>query len=527
MTPKRVHFIAIGGTGMGSLAGLLKARGIEVTGSDKKLYPPMSDALAKWGIAVHEGFRPENLVGANGEKPELVIIGNAVRADNPEARAAIDGGYRYLSFPDALYELAIRGKHSIVVSGTHGKTTVTSLIATLLLETGQDPSLLVGGIAANFDGSFREGKGPHFVVEGDEYDTAFFDKTPKFLHYHPHSLVITSVEFDHADIYRDLEHVKEMFRRLVAAMPKDGVIVAALDHAGVRDVVADAPCRVVGYDLAAASASATPSPDAQTSPDARATDATEPSARTQRQTVSNDQAASKPALPKKEKAFWRAKETGVDAEGTSFTLFCDDEECGVLKMPLFGAHNLENVLAALVVLCMQGVSLEAAAAALLRYRGVKRRQEARGEVGGVLVIDDFAHHPTAVRVTLDSILKRLPTRRLVAVFEPRTNTSRRKVFQEAYAQAFDAAARVLLSIVPDEPIYSATGEVTELFSAPQLASDLNARGISATALPGPDAIVAQLLTELQPGDVVLIMSNGAFGNIWQKLLDALKAREAR
>lgn len=514
MTLKRVHFIAIGGTGMGSLAGLLKARGIEVTGSDKKLYPPMSDALAKWGIAVHEGFRPENLVGANGEKPELVIIGNAVRADNPEARAAIDGGYRYLSFPDALYELAIRGKHSIVVSGTHGKTTVTSLIATLLLETGRDPSLLVGGIAANFDGSFREGKGPHFVVEGDEYDTAFFDKTPKFLHYHPHSLVITSVEFDHADIYRDLEHVKDAFRRLVASMPKNGVIVAALDHAGVRDVVANAPCRVIGYGLAAASAPAAALSDVPV--------AAAPVAQAQRKIVSPGA-----DLQKREKAFWRAQELCVEEDGTFFTLSCDGEEIGVVKMPLFGAHNLENALAALVVLYTQGIALEAAADALLRYRGVKRRQEARGEVGGVLVIDDFAHHPTAVRVTLDSIHKRFPTRRIVAVFEPRTNTSRRKVFQEAYAQAFDAAARVLLSIVPDEPIYSATGEVTELFSAPQLASDLNARGIPAAALPGPDAIVEQLVTELKAGDVVLIMSNGAFGNIWQKLLDALKQRETR
>ncbi len=515
---------------MGALAGLLKARGIAVTGSDKKLYPPMSDALANWGIAVHEGFRPENLVGGDQNtkdtKPDLVVIGNAVRADNPEARAAIDGGYRYLSFPDALYELAIRGKHSIVVSGTHGKTTVTSLIATLLLETGQDPGLLVGGIAANFDGSFREGKGPHFVVEGDEYDTAFFDKTPKFLHYHPHSLVITSVEFDHADIYRDLEHVKEMFRRLVASMPKDGVIVAALDHAGVRDVVANAPCRVIGYGLAQTTS---PAPDAQTSlvaqhrivPPAPAPDA-QASLAAQHRIVSPGQ-----TFQKQEKAFWRAQEICVEEDGTFFTLFCDDEEIGTLKMPLFGAHNLENTLAALVVLYTQGVSLEAAADALLVYRGVKRRQEERGEVGGVLVIDDFAHHPTAVRVTIDSLRKRFPTRKIVTVFEPRTNTSRRKVFQEAYAQAFDGAARVLLSIVPDEPIYSATGEVTELFSAPQLAADLTARGISAQALPGPDAIVEQLRTELKAGDVVLIMSNGAFGNIWQKLLDALKERETR
>jgi UDP-N-acetylmuramate: L-alanyl-gamma-D-glutamyl-meso-diaminopimelate ligase len=245
-TLRSVHFVAIGGTGMGSLAGFLHARGLRVTGSDDKLYPPMSTLLEGWGIPVYDGFRAEHVTETNAD---LVVIGNAVRPDNVEARAAIDEGYEYRSFSDALYELGIAGKHSVVVSGTHGKTTTTSLVASLLLRTGRDPSLLVGGHALDFDGSFREGAGDHFVVEGDEYDTAFFDKTPKFLHYHPRTLVVTSVEFDHADIYRDLDHVKEAFRTLIARMPADGTIVAATAHEGVRDVVADAPCRVVAYGV--------------------------------------------------------------------------------------------------------------------------------------------------------------------------------------------------------------------------------------------------------------------------------------
>jgi UDP-N-acetylmuramate: L-alanyl-gamma-D-glutamyl-meso-diaminopimelate ligase len=239
-----VHFIAIGGTGMGSLAGLLKARGIRVTGSDKALYPPMSLALADWGIDVVEGFAPENVLG---HRPDLIVIGNAVRGDNPEAVAAIESGIPYRSFSDALYELAIARHHCITVSGTHGKTTTTNLAAQILLATGRDPSLLVGGISQDFDGSFREGGGAHFVVEGDEYDTAFFDKTPKFLHYHPDTLILTSVEFDHADIYRDLDHVKTAFRELVTSMPRDGRIVAAVGHEGVRDVLGGAPCAIRGY----------------------------------------------------------------------------------------------------------------------------------------------------------------------------------------------------------------------------------------------------------------------------------------
>jgi UDP-N-acetylmuramate: L-alanyl-gamma-D-glutamyl-meso-diaminopimelate ligase len=456
---------------MGSLAGLLKARGLEVTGSDEALYPPMSVALEEWGIPVFEGFRAEHVLE---RAPDLVVIGNAVRPDNPEARAAIDEGLSYLSFPDALYQLAISGRHPVVVTGTHGKTTTTNLVAALLQGAGRDPSLLVGGVSHDFGGSFREGSGEHFVVEGDEYDTAFFDKTPKFLHYGARTLIITSVEFDHADIYRDLDHVKQAFRELVAGMPKHGTIVAAMDHAGVRDVVAEAPCPVVGFGVADGS-----------------------------------------------RAEWRACGIDADAEGTGFEMRHADESVARIRMPLFGRFNVENAMAGLVTAHALGVSLDAAASALAGLKGVKRRQEIRGEAGGVTVVDDFAHHPTAVKGSIESLGSRFPGRRIVAVFEPRTNTSRRAIFQRDYARALSGADRIVVAVVPDAPLYSATGPVTETFSAEHLAEDLRAAGVDASAIDGVDAIVTDLVARCRPGDVVLVMSNGGFGGIWERLLEAL------
>jgi UDP-N-acetylmuramate: L-alanyl-gamma-D-glutamyl-meso-diaminopimelate ligase len=468
---RRVHFVAIAGTGMGALAGLLKARGIHVTGSDEHCYPPMSTALADWGIPVHDHFAPEHVLDG---PPDLVVIGNAVGPTNLEARTAIDEGLHYLSFPDALHHLAIEGKHSVVVSGTHGKTTTTNMIAALLQATGRDPSLLVGGYSHDFEGSFREGQGEHFVVEGDEYDTAFFDKTPKFLHYGARTLVITSVEFDHADIYRDLDHVKQAFRKLVASMPADGTIVAAVDHEGVRDVVADARCRVIGVGL-------------------------------------------------RDRAAWRAGAVAAGPDGTRFEVTAPGEAPVAVTIPLYGVFNVENALAALAAVGVLGVPLAEAAEAFPRYRGVKRRQEIRGEAAGVVVVDDFAHHPTAVAAAIGGLRARFGGRRLVAVFEPRTNTSRRAIFQEAYASAFDDADAVVVSVVPDTPIYSATGEVREKFSAQRLAEDVTRRGVPAVAIDGVDAIVDHLVATRRSGDVVLVMSNGAFGGIWQKLLAALAA----
>ena len=466
--PRHVHFVAIGGTGMGSLAGLLKARGIYVTGSDANVYPPMSTLLEGWGIPVMAGFREEHI----DSETDLVVIGNAVRPNNVEARAAIDAGHRYLSFPAALYELAIAQKHSVVISGTHGKTTTTSLGGSLLLGTGADPSLLVGCHSYDFEGSFREGEGKHFVVEGDEYDTAFFDKTPKFLHYGARTLLVSSVEFDHADIYRDIDHIKEAFRKLVAQMPPDGKIVAAVDHAAVRDVVSGAPCAVVGYGSS-------------------------------------------------KRADWRAQSVRAGPEGTHFEIVIGGADPVPALVPLFGAFNIENALGALAIVSALDVPLREAIRSLSTFRGVKRRQEIRGRAAGVTVIDDFAHHPTAVRGSIAATRDRFSDSRVIAVFEPRTNTSRRAIFQSDYVRALEGADRVFVRKLAEDPIYSATGPVTERFSTDRLVADLEARGVPALCLSEIDEIVSQLARQSRPGDVVLCMSNGSFDNIWQRLLDAL------
>jgi UDP-N-acetylmuramate: L-alanyl-gamma-D-glutamyl-meso-diaminopimelate ligase len=482
---ERVHFVAIGGTGMGSLAGLVKARGIEVTGSDKKLYPPMSTALAKWGIDVALGFDPKNLEpsGPGDRRPDLIVIGNAVRRDNPEAVAAIASGIPYRSFSDALFELAIAERHCITVSGTHGKTTTTNLAAHLLLATGREPSLLVGGISLDFDGSFREGSGDHFVVEGDEYDTAFFDKTPKFLHYHPDTLILTSVEFDHADIYRDLDHVKEAFRELVHSMPPDGRIVAAVGHDGVRDVLREATCEILGYGVEREGQSALP-----------------------------------------EGATWWARDLVPGEAALRFVL--EDRASGRtwnVESPLFGAHNVENIVSVIAALDGLGVPVEDALVALRSHQGVKRRQEIRGTAAGVTVIDDFAHHPTAVEGTIEAIAQRHQGQRVIALLEPRTNTSRRAIFQDDYVRALSRADRTAIAEVGDDPIYSITGEVTECLSAEAVAAALRAAGRDAAAFSEIDDIVDWVVDGRQQGDVVLVMSNGAFGGIWEKLLEKLQA----
>ena len=467
---EHVHLVAIGGTGMGALAGLLHARGLRVTGSDRALYPPMSDALERWRIPVALGFDAKNVLSP---RPDLVVIGNAVRADNPEAQAVFDAGIPYRSFPDALYELAMANRHSVVVAGTHGKTTTTSLLGALLVAAGRDPSVLVGGVALDFDGPFREGHGPHFVVEGDEYDTAFFDKTPKFWHYHAQTLLLGSVEFDHADIYRDLDHMKEAFRTGIRAMPAHGTIVAALDDENVCDALDGAPCKVIGYGIGDG-----------------------------------------------EHGF-RAVDLEAGPAGTAFRVLRDEHEVARAVVPLYGRHNVANALGALATAVALGLPAQEAASGLAGFRGVRRRQEVRGEARGVTVLDDFAHHPTAVRETIAAMRLRYPGRRLVAVLEPRSNTSRRALFQQDFADALAGADRVVVSIVPPEPLYSVTGTVTEYLDAERIAADLRGRGVAAAAIDGVPAIVEHLAADAQPGDVVLVMSNGEFGGLWTKLLARL------
>ncbi len=457
--------MGICGTGMGSLAGMFKEAGFVVTGSDQHVYPPMSDFLASQGIEVRQGYRPENLA----PRPDLVVVGNVITRKNPEAIALADLGIPYASFPQALSHYFLAAKTSLVVAGTHGKTTTSSLLASLLHAAGLAPSFMIGGLVQAFGRNFHLGGGEHFVVEGDEYDTAFFDKGPKFLHYRPRIAILTSVEFDHADIYADLAAVKHAFRRLVAIMPPDGCLVACWDDPLVREVVADAPCRVLAYGAG-------------------------------------------------EGAAWRLADLAVTPAGTDFVAVKEGRSFGTFHSVMPGRHNALNALAVIAVLDLLGVAAEGIARGLAGFAGVRRRQEVRGTVGGVTVIDDFAHHPTAVRETLAALKDAYAGRRLVAVFEPRTNSSRRRVFQQDYVAAFDAAAEVLVK--EPEPLANVPAE--ERFSSRQLAADLLRRGVAARYFATTDEIIASLAVEARAGDVIAILSNGGFDNIHPRLLAALR-----
>ncbi len=462
---RHVHLVAICGTAMGSLACMLANRGFVVTGSDTDAYPPMSDQLAAAGIEVQKGFAPEHVLAP---RPDLVVIGNAVRRENPEARAAIDGGLPYVSFCDAIHHFFLRGKHSVVITGTHGKTTTTSIVAWMLTHAGRDPSALIGGVFANFSGSFRLGQGPHFVIEGDEYDTAFFDKTPKFLHYDARTLLVTSVEFDHADIYSSLEQIQDAFRKVVAAVPADGVIIAASDADTVRDVLGSAVARVESYGF-------------------------------------------------RDGAVWRVSDVAFDPEGTQFTVWRRDERVARVRMPMHGRHNVENVLGAIAVCASLGLEPEAAARAMAEFHGVKRRQELRGEAGGMAVIDDFAHHPTAVRETIAAIRTRYPDRKLWAIFEPRSNTSRRRFFENEFADALATADEVILAGV----FRSDALAEDERMRPEKVIERIRAAGKKASYLAEVDEIIEHLARNRTGRDVALVMSNGGFGGIWDRLLARL------
>jgi len=460
-----IHLLGICGTGMAALAGMLQSAGYRVTGSDEHVYPPMSDYLASLGIPVMSGYRPENLA----ERPDLVVVGNVIRAVNPEARAVAAAGIPYLSFPQTLNRYFIDGKTSLVVCGTHGKTTTSSLLATLLQHAGQAPSFMIGGIVQAFGRNFNLGSGPYFVAEGDEYDTAFFDKGPKFLHYQPKICILTSVEFDHADIYADFDAVKAAFRKLVKILPPDGCLVACLDDPVVAEIAAEAPCPVVGYGEA----------------------------------TGRD---------------FRVVDLAVTSSGTTFTVLKNGAALGEFTSRMPGRHNALNSLAVIAVLDRLGIPSGTIASGLAAFQGVRRRQEVRGVERGVTVIDDFAHHPTAVRETLNALRQVYAGKRLIAVFEPRTNSSRRRVFQDAYVAAFDHADQIVVR----EPLALAQLAEGERFSSAQLVADLKGRGRDARYFPTTDEILAHLDGLLQPGDVVAILSNGGFDNIHTRLLDLLR-----
>ena len=462
---RSVHLIAVCGTAMGALAAMLKEIGLTVTGSDRNVYPPMSTFLADRRIRVMDGFDAAHL----DHRPDLVVVGNAVTRDNPEAEAMRSMGLAYCSLPEALNHFAAAGKETLLVAGTHGKTTTSSLLAWLLHSAGQDPSFMIGGILNNFSGNYRLGAGRTFVVEGDEYDTAYFDKGPKFLHYQPKVAIVTGVEFDHADIFRDLDHVKSAFRQFLDRMAPESQLLAYDADPNLADLLSRAPaCPVARYG-------------------------------------------------RKARSEWRLGDVRLRDARTAFDVYCGGEPFGTFNTPMIGTHNLLNAVAALAAAHYAGVAAPDLAVGLAGFRGVKRRQEVRGIKNGVTVIDDFAHHPTAVRETVRAIREFYGERRLVAIFEPRTNTSMRDVFQDTYAACFDPADLVCIR---KPPLLEKIPE-GQRFSSEKLVADIQRRGTLAQYFDDTEAIIDFVLKETAPDDVVLIMSNGGFENIHARLLEAL------
>jgi UDP-N-acetylmuramate: L-alanyl-gamma-D-glutamyl-meso-diaminopimelate ligase len=449
---------------MAALAGILKEQGYRVSGSDEHAYPPMSTFLEGLGIQVQNGYAPHNLNPA----PDLAVVGNVIRRDNPEAQALLASDIPRLSMPEALNRFLVGDRQSLVVAGTHGKTTTTALIAWLLYALGLDPGFMVGGLARNFQANYRVGRGPYVVLEGDEYDTAFFDKRPKFVHFRPRVAVLTSIEFDHADIYADLDQVIRAFESYLQTVPPEGRVLAWGDAPLVRQVCGGAGAPVSFYGVG-------------------------------------------------EDCHWRATEIVPAAGGITFTARRDGQVWGEFFLPMIGAHNVWNALAALAALAEVGAEPKPLKEALAGFQGVHKRQEVAGEFQGVLVLQDFAHHPTAVAVTLEAVRQGYPERRLVAVFEPRTNTSRRRIFQAPYAAAFKDADLILVREPPD--LWKVEPE--EQFSSRQLVADLGQQGKTAFYFPDTDRLLEGLLPLLKPGDLVLIMSNGDFDHLVPRLCQAL------
>jgi UDP-N-acetylmuramate: L-alanyl-gamma-D-glutamyl-meso-diaminopimelate ligase len=467
---RHVHLIAVCGTGMGSLAGMLKARGLRVTGSDQNVYPPMSTQLLAQGVEIREGYKAENVA----DKPDLVIVGNAVSRDHPEVLAVGELGLPYLSFPEALAHCFIRDRVSIVVAGTHGKTTTTSMMAWVLENAGLSPGFMIGGMAKNFGHNGRAGEGETFVSEGDEYDSAYFDKEPKFLHYRPTIGILTSVEFDHGDIYKDLSVIVEKFAKYVALVPSSGTLIACTDYPAIRDLIPASKAPVVTYGF-------------EGTPD------------------------------------WSAADMEADGHGgTRFTLVRQGVRGESVTMPMTGRHNVLNALSVLAAGERLGLSTAAVQAGFNSFDGITRRQDLVATVDGISIYDDFAHHPTAIAETIDAIRMRHPGQRIIGIFEPRSNTSRRKVFQTEFPGALAHADLTILA-----PVFNAAKlSDEERLDVPQVIADIRARGAEAESPGDVDAIVDWLTEHCVSGDVVLIMSNGGFGGIHGKLSTALAQRVA-
>ena len=452
---------------MASLAGMLKAQGHRVTGSDTAAYPPMSDQLAGMGIPVLEPYAERNLE----PRPDLVVVGNAISRGNVELEYVLDERIPFCSMAAILHDEFLVGRESLVVAGTHGKTTTTSMLAWIYEVAGLRPSFLIGGVAENFGASFKVRDSRPFLLEGDEYDTAFFDKGPKFLHYFPDAAILTHVEFDHADIYDDLKAVKTAFSRFVNLIPRRGRVVAFDGSGNVSDCIQKAFCAVERYGFA-------------------------------------------------EDSFWRVTEMTHTGGGVDWTVARQGVEFVKLRLPMAGEHNAMNATAAAALAFGQGVSKDAIVEALATFKSVKRRLEVKAEIGGVTIIDDFAHHPTAIRETLRALRQAYPGRRLWAVLEPRSNTLRRNVFEDDLVQSLRMADRVVVAAV----FKSENIPVNERLEPEAVAAGLRVRGTPATVFADADAIVAGISGELAEGDVVAILSNGGFGGIYTKLPEALRGR---
>ncbi|HYH78143.1 MAG TPA: UDP-N-acetylmuramate:L-alanyl-gamma-D-glutamyl-meso-diaminopimelate ligase [Longimicrobium sp.] len=470
--PIHYHLIGIAGTAMASLAGLLRAAGHRVTGSDENVYPPMSDQLREMGIEYAVGYGPENLRPV----PDRVIVGNAISRGNPELEAVLNERIPYTSAASTVKEEFLRTRKPLAVGGTHGKTTTTSLLAWALESAGLNPSFLIGGVAENFGTNHRLTDSEWFVVEADEYDTAYFDKGPKMWHYLPYVGMVNNIEFDHADIYRDEEAYRFAFSRFINLVPGNGALVAGWDSPIVRELApkAFAPVESFAYGETGVGGG-----------------------------------EGHPA--------WTATGVEFGAEGTRFTVERRGERWGEVVTPLTGAFNVRNCLAVIACAEFIGAGREGVLEGLRTFRSVKRRMEVRGEARGVTVIDDFAHHPTAVRETIEAVRQRYVGRPVVAVFEPRSYTAQRREFQEPYQRAFDHADQVVLAGLFHPERYTAETAINPL----EMVDHWRAAGKEAWFIPAPDDIVAHLAPRLTNGEVVLVMSNGGFGGIHEKLLAAL------
>jgi UDP-N-acetylmuramate: L-alanyl-gamma-D-glutamyl-meso-diaminopimelate ligase len=466
-----IHLIAVCGVGMAPLAGLLQAQGYRVTGSDQNVYPPMSTYLAGLRIEVMSGYAAEHL----RDKPDLVVVGNAVSRNNPEVEEMLRLSVPYMSFPQALGEYLIGAKRSLVIAGTHGKTTTSALMSWVFASGGREPSFFIGGMPRNFSGGFQQGSGDWVVLEGDEYDTAFFDKGPKFLHYKAEKVILTSVEFDHADIYRDLEHLKSSFRRLTESLAPNGGLLVCNEYESAREVAAAARCPVVYYG------------------------------------------DDKPQ-------GWSARNIRADGGATWFEPAYNGRADEPVKVAMIGRHNVMNALAVYATAKELGLAPAAIREGMATFAGVRRRQELKGEAAGVAVIDDFAHHPTAIQETIEAVKRAYPGRRVWGVFEPRSNTSRRRFFAHEFPRALALADKVVVAGVylPDKI------PVEDRLPAEEVVAEINrlSGDHKAVLIEEPDSIARHVADNSARGDVVLVMSNGGFGGVQEKILDLLRQRSS-